>query len=175
MTDTAPRTAPDAVLGGPWDNTPAHDPRGPLHVLLPGAFAYRYADAEVDTSTFEARVGSCYTLAVVAVGNFVRRGWRDVTLVHGIIGPLGNPHAWVEFRVGGHRLVWDPTLDNVVRHDWYRDEWKARVWHRYTPRQAATHLLAENHHGPWGADDARYDARVKAMEEVKAGLRRPVT
>lgn len=146
-----------------------------LDVDLPGAFAYRYADLPdgVDASTFETRVGSCYTLAAHGQANLRSRGWRDVTLVHGIIGPLGNPHAWLEFRVAGQRLVWDPTLDEVLRWQWYRDEWKARVWSRYTIQQAAANLLREEHFGPWGANDARYDRRLEAMEKIKAANRRP--
>lgn len=139
-------------------------------VEVPGAYVHRHADipADIDATTFEGRVSHCYTLAAHVQANLRMRGWRDTTLVHGIFGPMGNPHAWLEFRIGGKRFVYDPTLDEIILHAFYRDEFRARVWSRYTFQQAADNIIREGSFGPWGADDARYDKRVEAMEKIKA-------
>jgi transglutaminase-like putative cysteine protease len=139
------------------------------------AYAYRHADLpdDIDASTFEGRLGHCYTLAAHVHANLYMRGWKDITLVHGIIGASGNPHAWLEFRLDGKRYVYDPTLDGIIPHDFYRDEWRCRVWSRYTIQQASALITAEKSFGPWGANDARYDKRVEAMERLKAEGRFP--
>ena len=144
-------------------------PSGP-EFALPAAYVHRHANIpdDIDPTTFEGRLGHCYTLAAHVHANLHMRGWRDITLVHGIFGPNGNPHAWLEFRLGGKRFVYDPTLDSIIPHDFYRDEFRARVWSRYTFAQAAARVVAEDGFGPWGADDARYDKRVAAMERAKA-------
>lgn len=119
---------------------------------VPAVFTRRYQGAE-SADTFEGRVTRCYELALRAQMTFANHGWTT-TLVHGVIGPRRNPHAWVEWRdTNGKRWMWDPVLDGVMPGTHFRDHYMATEWSRYTPREASR--LSEGSNGPWGVRDAK--------------------
>lgn len=131
-------------------------------VEVPSAFAYRFED-ERDTVTYEDRRHRCYELAAKGQINLHLHGW-DVRLTHGQVGPHANPHAWLEFRAGGQRCVWDPVLDKIIPWRDYRDRWHARRWSWYEVDDARVRVLNTLNFGPWGKDDERYERHHAAMD-----------
>lgn len=133
---------------------------------LPAAWQRRFNDP-ADEYDREARTGRCYELAGAAQINFALAGWRTPILVHGTIGPYSNPHAWLELRAGGQRLVWDGVLDRLMLWWHYRDDLHARAWSRYSSAQTAQLQVRAESYGPYGqADIARSIACVTAMRDV---------
>lgn len=142
-----------------------HAEQDTLLVGLPNVFARRY-DGKDNVSTLDARLGRCYDLGATAHLNLAV-GRFQTLLVHGMIGPMQIPHCWLEFRVEGKALIWDPVVDRVLLKREAQGRMMYRRWSWYTPWQAADHQLAEGHFGPWGKDDARYDKEVKRIEAIQ--------
>lgn len=138
---------------------------------IPSAYMFRYDDKE-DTETQQGRLGRCYELGGAAQLNLAIWGW-ETTLVHGQMGPAGIPHCWLEFRVDGVNLLWDPILDEVCTWAHMRDNLHYRRWTRYTPRESAAMHIREGHSGPWGKDDERYDQEVARIDEMQTKLCHP--
>ncbi len=74
-----------------------------------------------------------------------------VTLVHGVYGPYGRGHAWVELALDDGRwcVAYDPNWHRFYPLFVYVDAAKAREEVRYSRVEAAQRMSATRHSGPW--------------------------
>lgn len=127
----------------------------------------------------EARRGHCYEIAGRAATILDREG-AACRLVHGTVGPLRNPHAWVVIDAQVHlpivgrtvevQAVWDGVLDQLYPIGMWHGPLRlgglmGEAWVQYEPHDVRIRTMRENHWGPWDSYAKRADDHIAFVQQ----------